>query len=81
VIYVIECKPWPDLRTKDQEIAAPRTPEDRQFRRVVKTNEIRKGNTPLNMRREFQTPRQERAFPGGINHTENDMMNDFNIKK
>jgi hypothetical protein len=28
-------------------MAAPRTPEDRMFRRVVKNNEIKKGNTPI----------------------------------
>jgi Na+-driven multidrug efflux pump len=47
-LVVIEYKPWPDFR-KDAhaELAAPRTPEDRAFRRVVKANEIKKGNTPI----------------------------------
>lgn len=43
---VIEaCTTWPDFR-KTKEPAPPMTPEDRAFRKVVKENEIRKGNTP-----------------------------------
>lgn len=50
---VIECKPWPDMRDS-KEIGPPMTPEDRRFRKVIKDNEIRKGNTPrLQHRAEF----------------------------
>lgn len=77
-LVVIEYTPWPDFRTKSSiEIAAPRTPEDRAFRKVVKNNEIRKGNTPIMNRRSPMI----NVARFDIENVEKDLLHDYNVKK
>lgn len=72
-IIVIEYKPWPDMSVS-KEIGPPMTPEDRKFRKVIKDNEIRKGNTPrLSNRAGFG---QETTI-----EVENRLLGDFNVAK
>lgn len=61
-LIVIEYKPWPNLqKDKSQAMTPPMTPEDRHFRRAVKENEIRKGNTPV-MQRKVHSSIQNEDF-------------------
>ena len=57
-------------------MAAPRTPEDRMFRRVVKNNEIKKGNTPIMKQR--MSPRIN--VPKATIEEEARLMGDYQLK-
>jgi hypothetical protein len=77
-LIVIEYTPWPDFRSKNSmEIAAPKTPEDRAFRKVIKNNEIRKGNTPIMNRKSPMIS----VGKFDIEHVEKDLLHDYNVKK